>query len=65
MGVCESVEKDTIAYGSGMWVHTHDAWVLWEGHGMLHMLLTGCMVCLCQYKMYVRGQEGAFLTWSD
>jgi hypothetical protein len=28
MGVCGSVEKDTVAYGSGTWVRTHDAWVL-------------------------------------
>jgi hypothetical protein len=49
MGAYDSVEKDTIAYGSGMWVRTHDAWVLWEGHGMVRMLLTGCMVHICQY----------------
>jgi hypothetical protein len=36
-----SVEKDTVTYGSEMWVRTHDAWVLWEGHGMIRMLLTG------------------------
>jgi hypothetical protein len=29
------------AYGSGTWVRTHDVWVLWEGHGMVRMLLTG------------------------
>jgi hypothetical protein len=27
-GAYRSVEKDTIAYGSGSWVRTHDAWVL-------------------------------------
>jgi hypothetical protein len=26
---------------SGTWVRTHGAWVLWEGHGMVRMLLTG------------------------
>jgi hypothetical protein len=31
MGVCGSVEKDTVAYGSGTWVRTHDVWVLWNG----------------------------------
>jgi hypothetical protein len=28
-----------------MWVSTYDAWVLWEGHGMVRMLLTGRTVC--------------------
>jgi hypothetical protein len=37
-----SVEKDMVAYGSGTWVHMHDAWVLWEGHNMIRMLLYGC-----------------------
>jgi hypothetical protein len=32
-----SVEKDTVAYGSGTWVRTHDAWVLWEGYNMVRM----------------------------
>jgi hypothetical protein len=59
----ESVEKDTVAYGSGMWVRTYDAWVLWEGHGMVHMLLTRYTVCVCQYWTYERGQEGTFLAW--
>jgi hypothetical protein len=27
-GVYKSVNKDTVAYGSGMWVCTHDVWVL-------------------------------------
>jgi hypothetical protein len=27
-GVYVSVENDTVAYGAGTWVHTHDAWVL-------------------------------------
>jgi hypothetical protein len=44
-----SVEKDTVAYGSGTWVHTHNAWVLWEGHGMVCMLLTVRTVRVCQY----------------
>jgi hypothetical protein len=55
-GAYESIEKDTVAYGSG-------TWVLWEGHGMLCMLLTECMVCVCQYWMYGHGQEGTFLAW--
>jgi hypothetical protein len=46
-GAYGSVEKDTVAYRSGMWVLTHDAWVLWEGHGMVRMLLTGRMVRVC------------------
>jgi hypothetical protein len=46
-GTYRSVEKDMVAYGLGTWVHTHDAWVLWEGHSMVHMLLTGRMVCVC------------------
>jgi hypothetical protein len=25
-GAYRSVEKDTVAYGSGMWVRTYDAW---------------------------------------
>jgi hypothetical protein len=62
-GTYGSVEKDTVAYGSGMWVRTHDAWVLWEGHGMVCMLLTGCTVRVCQYWTYRRGQEGTFLAW--
>jgi hypothetical protein len=43
-----SVEKDTVAYGSGTCVHTHDVWVLWKGHGMVYMLLTGRTVRVCQ-----------------
>jgi hypothetical protein len=39
-------------YGTGTWVRTHNAWVLWEGHGMVRMLLTGCTVRVCQYLMY-------------
>jgi hypothetical protein len=46
MGVYMSVEKEAVAYGSGMWVRTHDMWVLREGHGMICMLLTGGMVCV-------------------
>jgi hypothetical protein len=47
MGVYKSVEKDMVAYGSGTWVHTHDGWVLWEGHNMVRMLLTKCTVHVC------------------
>jgi hypothetical protein len=36
-GAYESIEKDTVAYGSGTWVRMHDVWVLWEGHGMVCM----------------------------
>jgi hypothetical protein len=53
-----SVEKDTGAYGSGMWVRTHDAWVLREGHSMVHMLVTGHTVRIYQYWMYGCGQGG-------
>jgi hypothetical protein len=41
----------------------HDAWVIWEGHGMIRMLLTECTVHVCQYWTYGRGQEGMFLAW--
>jgi hypothetical protein len=44
MGAYGSVEKDTIAHGSGTWVCTHDTLVLRERHSMIHMLLTGCTV---------------------
>jgi hypothetical protein len=40
-GAYGSFEKDMVAYRSRMWVRTHDVWVLWERHGMVHMLLTG------------------------
>jgi hypothetical protein len=60
-GAYGSVEKDTVAYGSGTWVRTHDAWVLQEGHGMVRMLLIGRTVRVCQYLTYGRGQEGTFL----
>jgi hypothetical protein len=56
-----SVEKDMVVYESGMWVRRHDAWVLWEGHSMVCMLLTGRTVRVCQYWTYGRGQEGTFL----
>jgi hypothetical protein len=52
-----------VAYGSGTWVHTYDALVLLEGHGMVRMLLTGRVVRVCQYWSYRRGQEGTFLAW--
>jgi hypothetical protein len=58
-----SVEKDTVAYGSGTWIRTHDVWVLWKRHVMIRMLLTGRTVCVCQYWMYGCGQEGMFLAW--
>jgi hypothetical protein len=48
-GAYGSGEKDTVAYGSGTWVCTHDVWVLWEGHGMIRMLLTGRTIRICQY----------------
>jgi hypothetical protein len=44
--------KDTVAYKSGTWVCTHDVWVHLEGHGMVHMLLTGRTMHVCQYWMY-------------
>jgi hypothetical protein len=64
MSAYGSIEKDTVAYGSGTWVCTHDAWVLWEGHDMVCMLLTRHTICVCQYWMYGHGQEGTFLAWS-
>jgi hypothetical protein len=57
------VKKDTIAYVSGTWVHTHDALVLWEVHGMVRMLLNRRMIPVCQYWMYGRYQEGTLLAW--
>jgi hypothetical protein len=60
-GAYGSVEKDMVAYGSGMGIRTHDVWVLWEGHDMVRMLLARCTVCVCQYLTYGRGQEGTFL----
>jgi hypothetical protein len=50
-----------VAYGSGTWVRTHDTWVLWEGHDMIRMLLTGRTVRVYQYWTYI--QEGTFLAW--
>jgi hypothetical protein len=38
-GAYRSVDKDTVAYGLRTWVHTHDAWVLMEGYGMVRMLV--------------------------
>jgi hypothetical protein len=63
MGAYGSVEKDKIAYESGMWVRTHDMWVLWKEHGMVRMLLTRRTIHVCQYWTYERGQEGTFLAW--
>jgi hypothetical protein len=57
-----SIEKDTVAYGSGMWVRMHDVWVLREGYGMVRMLLTEHMVYVCQYLWtYGRDQGETFL----
>jgi hypothetical protein len=39
-------------------VRTYDTWVLREGYGMIHMLLTECMVHVCQYWTYRRVQGG-------
>jgi hypothetical protein len=39
--------RRTVTYGSVTWVRTHYVWVLWEGHDMIRMLLTGCTVCVC------------------
>jgi hypothetical protein len=61
MGSYVPVENDTVAYGSGMWVRMHDTWILWEGHGMVRMLLTGRTIRVCQYWTYGRDQEGTFL----
>jgi hypothetical protein len=41
------VENDMVAYGSGAWVCMHDTWVLREGHGTIHILLTGRMIRVC------------------
>jgi hypothetical protein len=60
-GAYEPVEKDTVPYRSGTWVHMHDTWILWEGHGMIRMLLTGHMVHVCQYWTYRCDQQGMFL----
>jgi hypothetical protein len=49
MSVYRPVEKDKVIYGSETWVHMHDAWLLWERHGMVSMLLTRCTVCICWY----------------
>jgi hypothetical protein len=32
---------------------------------MVCMLLTGRTVCVCQYWMYGRDQDGTFLPWGD
>jgi hypothetical protein len=58
------VEKDMVAYESMMWIRTHDTWICCEGLDMVHMLLTGYTVCVCQYWMYECCQEGTFLVWS-
>jgi hypothetical protein len=58
MGAYGSAENDTVAYGSGIWVRTHDAWVLREEHGMVRMLLTRHTVQVYQYWMYGRVQGG-------
>jgi hypothetical protein len=58
-----SVEKDTVAYESGTWVHKYDMWVLSEGHDMVRMLLTGHTIRVCQSWTYEHGEEGTFLAW--
>jgi hypothetical protein len=62
-GAYRSVEKDMVVYGSGTWVRTHDAWILWEGHGMVRILLTGHTIHVCLYSTNERDQEGTFLAW--
>jgi hypothetical protein len=57
-----SVEKNTVMYKSGTWVRKHDACVLWKGHNIVRMLLTGHIIRICQYCTYRRDQEGMFLT---
>jgi hypothetical protein len=57
MGAYGTVEDDTVAYGLVICVRMHDTWARCEGHDMICMLLTGCMVHICQYKMYEGGQE--------
>jgi hypothetical protein len=56
MGAYESIEKDMVSYELGKWVRTHDVLVLWDEHGMIHMLLTRRMVCVYQYLTYGHGQ---------
>jgi hypothetical protein len=64
MGALELVEKDTVAYELKMWVCMHDMWVQWRGQGISRMLLTGCMVRICQYLTYRCDQaEVTFLAW--
>jgi hypothetical protein len=53
MGMYGSVEKDTVTYGSGTWVRMHDAWVLYAGHGMVHMLLTVWYICGTRYGTHM------------
>jgi hypothetical protein len=62
-GTYESVEKDTVTYGPGTWVRTHNAWVLWERFGMVRMLLTGRTIRVCQYWTYGSDQERTFTLW--
>jgi hypothetical protein len=45
------------------YVRMHGAWFIWEGQGMVHMLLIEHMVQVCQYWIYERGQEETFLAW--
>jgi hypothetical protein len=40
-GVLQMVSKPTLVVSR---VRTYDVWVIWEGHGMIHMLLIGCAV---------------------
>jgi hypothetical protein len=53
-------------YGLETWVRTHATCVLCEGHSMIRMLLTGCMVRICQYWTWPRGNVlGLGLTDED
>jgi hypothetical protein len=61
MGAYGSVEKDPVAYGSGTWVRTHDAWVHWEGHDMISMLLIWMYGTRMPILNIQSGQEGTFL----
>jgi hypothetical protein len=50
-GVTNGIRADphgfTGAYGSGTWVRMHDTWVLWEGYGMVRMLLIEHTLRVC------------------
>jgi hypothetical protein len=44
-----------VASGLGTWVRMHDVWVIWEGHGIIGMLLTGHMVRVCHVRTWLGG----------